>query len=139
MTWTDIGIIGLAAASAVAVAIILRRGNRKLILPENLQRSIRQGESILLLDVRSAQEFNSGHLPGAVLMPHDSLLSSPAQVPAQDEKMIVVYCERGPRARLAQRALIKSGVSNVLHLRGDMSAWRARGFPMEVPPADQQE
>jgi len=130
MTWTISTLVGIAAA--IAVAVIVRRSKQKLILPEQLQRLIGRGESILILDVRTPQEFNSGHIPGAVLVPHDRLLSSPGEIPRQGERMIIVYCERGPRARLAQNALIESGLSNVLHLRGDMSAWRARGLPVVV-------
>jgi len=139
MKWTVIALVGLAAGTAVTVTRIMRQGNRKLILPEQLQRAISVGESILLVDVRTAKEFNSGHLPGAILLPHDRLLSSPSQIPRHGQTMIVVYCERGPRAKMAQRALITSGFSNVLHLRGDMSGWRASGLPVDLTPAVGQE
>ena len=129
MNWTIIGLVGIAAATAVVV--VMRQGNQKVISPEQLQRSIGQGERMLLLDVRTPREFNSGHIPGAVLLPHDRLLSSPGELPHQGEGMIIVYCERGPRARMAQKALIKGGFSNVLHLKGDMSLWRARDLPLE--------
>ena len=139
MSWNVIALVGIPAATALAVVVIRRQGSRKIILPEQLQRLISQGESILLLDVRTAGEFNAGHLPGAVLLPHDSLLSAPDQVSRQRDRAIIVYCERGPRARSAQRALIRSGFSNVLHLKGDMSAWRARGLAMDMTPAGRQE
>ncbi len=136
MNWVIIALVAIGAATAVAA--IMRQGNQKLISTEQLQKLMGQDDSILLLDVRTPREFNSGHIPGAVLFPYDNLLSAPGEIPRQGEGIIIVYCERGSRARLSQKALIKSGFSNVLHLKGDMWVWRAQGLPIEMTMSERQ-
>ncbi len=83
----------------------------------------------LILDVRSVSEFASGHIPAALNFPHHELPDRIAELPLQDDPEIVVYCERGGRARAAIEVLRAAGLSRVLHLEGDMRAWRASGLP----------
>jgi rhodanese-related sulfurtransferase len=132
MNWTNITLAGIAAAVGVAAMVFLRQSDSEIIMPEQLQSSIDKGEDFFLLDVRTAREFESGHIPGSINIPLDKISSSLNKIPQQDEKTIIVYCERGPRARSAQKTLIKSGYSNVLHLKGDMSAWRSRKLPVQT-------
>ena len=127
MDWTVMVVGGVVAAAA---AIIMRRDQGPIILPEDLQKLLDQVDGVILLDVRTAPEFQSGHIPGARHLPHDQLLAAHDAVP-KGEKTIVVCCERGPRSRLVQRTLTKLGYENVLHLKGDMAAWRSRGLPTE--------
>jgi phage shock protein E len=82
----------------------------------------------LILDVRTASEFDSGHIPGAVNIPHTELPRRIGELDASD-RGIVVYCERGGRAMKAVSELRKAGFSTVLHLQGDMSAWRENQLP----------
>ena len=85
----------------------------------------------LILDVRSGREFRSGHVPGAIHIPHTSIST---RIPALDDyrkRGIVVYCERGPRAYEAEQALLDVGFTKVYHLTGDMAGWRRSGLPVE--------
>lgn len=66
-------------------------------------------ERPFLLDVRTAQEFASGHIPGAVNLPVDDLRSRIKELP-QDRK-IAVYCQVGQRGYLATRILLQAGIS----------------------------
>jgi rhodanese-related sulfurtransferase len=87
-----------------------------------------QANAPLLLDVRSADEFASGHVPGALNVSHEQVA---AQLGALDSaREVVVYCERGPRAEKAAGVLRGAGFS-VRHLTGDMSGWREQGLPVE--------
>jgi len=81
----------------------------------------------LILDVRTRSEFNSGHIPGAVNIPQDELSGRLGELESGRE--IVVYCEGGGRSTAAASALRGAGFSTVLHLEGDMRAWRASQFP----------
>ena len=87
----------------------------------------------LVLDVRSAEEYGSGHVPGAVNIPHTEIASRMSELPSDHGKPIVVYCERGGRAGIAGEALLAAGYTQVLHLAGDMSEWRAQQRPTERP------
>jgi rhodanese-related sulfurtransferase len=90
-------------------------------------------DGVVILDVRTEAEYASGHVPDAVNIPHDELAARLAELGAETSAPIVVYCERGGRATAAEGVLLDAGYANVLHLEGDMSAWRASGRPTEKP------
>ena len=83
----------------------------------------------VVLDVRTPDEFASGHVPGAMNIPIDQLAARTGELDPQRE--VVVYCERGPRASRAADALVAAGFSDVKLLSGHMSAWRDAGLPTE--------
>ena len=86
----------------------------------------------MILDVRTAEEFASGHVPGAVNVSHDQVSARLDELGSDLDRPVVVYCERGGRAGRAEAVLVDAGFSDVRHLEGDMSAWRAAGRPVEV-------
>jgi rhodanese-related sulfurtransferase len=84
----------------------------------------------LVLDVRSAREYAQGHIPGAVHMPYREVSARIAELAAWQDHPIVVYCEVGVRASIAELALEQAGFEQVLQLEGDMRAWRQAGLPL---------
>lgn len=97
----------------------------------DLAAQIEAGTAPLIVDVRSAEEYAEGHIPGAINIPFreidqhlDTLRSHP---------QLVVYCERGIRANIAESTLSDAGLTVVLHLDGDMNGWRAKALPIQVP------
>jgi rhodanese-related sulfurtransferase len=86
---------------------------------------------VLILDVRTQEEFSSGHVPGAVNISHDELASRLSDLDSEKDRAVVVYCRSGKRAGLATAVLLDAGYTNVLHLEGDMNAWKANGLPTE--------
>ena len=88
----------------------------------------------LILDVRSEAEFATSHVPGAVNIPHDELGERLAELDASSSDPVVVYCERGGRAGKAIDVLAEAGYTNLAHLEGDMSAWRAANRRVETGP-----
>jgi rhodanese-related sulfurtransferase len=86
-----------------------------------------RADAPLVLDVRSAEEFASGHVPGARNVEYDEVEARLAELgPARE---VVVYCERGPRASKAAAVLSAAGFA-VKHLAGHMSGWREAGLPI---------
>lgn len=89
----------------------------------------------VLLDVREADEFAAGHLPGAILVPRGLLefrfSASPALTP-RDLK-IVLYCKTSGRAALAACALQDMGYLNVQSLAGGFDAWVTANKPVAQP------
>ena len=83
----------------------------------------------LILDVRTAEEFSTGHAPNAVNIPHDELASRVEELRSDTARPVVVYCERGERAGKAASVLLDAGYQEVFHLAGDMSEWRANERP----------
>ncbi len=89
--------------------------------------------NLLILDVRTPSEFSAGYIPGAINVPHMELPSRLTEVQPHRAKEVVVYCEAGGRAGIAERALRKAGFANVRHLEGDMAAWRRTTLPIVTP------
>lgn len=84
-----------------------------------------------VLDVRTAEEYASGHVPGAANIPHDQLASRLAEVPK--DRDVVLYCRSGRRVQLAGEVLTGNGYQHLEHLQGDMPAWVDQGRPVEKP------
>lgn len=85
----------------------------------------------LVLDVRTPEEYSSGHVPNATNIPHDELAASLTELGETRETPVVVYCERGGRAGKAADILLEAGYADVRHLEGDMRDWRESGRPIE--------
>ena len=74
--------------------------------------------SFVLIDVRSAEEFASGHLQGAVNIPHDRITDEIGSVAADKYTRIILYCRSGRRADTALNALKTAGYENVTNYGG---------------------
>lgn len=88
-----------------------------------------EAKAVTLIDVREADEFAAGHVPGAVNMPLSQL--NPAMVPASTpDKPVVVMCRSGNRSGKAQAALAQAGRTDIRNFKGSMIEWTARGAPI---------
>jgi len=101
------------------------------IAPAELAKQIEQGSAPLILDVRSEEEYAAGHIVGAVNIPHDQLGGRLAELPSSKTTEIVVHCERGRRAGVAEGVLAEAGYTNVRDLQGHMQAWLSAGLPVQ--------
>ena len=99
------------------------------------QASLAIQDADLLLDVREADEFAQGHLPGAVLAPRGLLefkLSSTPAMSARDLN-VVLYCKTSGRAALAAAVMKEMGYLHVRSIAGGYDAWLAAGKPITKP------
>ena len=87
------------------------------------------GDAPVVIDVRSAEEFAAGHIPGALNIPFDQVAKRISEVDAPHG--VALYCMVGPRARKGESALLGAGYTSVLHLEGGLAAWQAAGLPVE--------
>jgi molybdopterin/thiamine biosynthesis adenylyltransferase/rhodanese-related sulfurtransferase len=86
-----------------------------------------------LIDVREADEWAQGHVPGAVFIPRGFLeLRVEEKVPDRS-KEVILYCAGGTRSALAARALKDLGYENVSSMAGGFGKWKEAGFPIDVP------
>ncbi len=92
---------------------------------------IEKGSPPLILDVRTPEEYASGHVPHAINIPYDQIPSRLAELGAERDQEIIVYCESGRRAAKASETLEAAGFETIRHLEGDMSGWRQAGLPTE--------
>lgn len=122
----------LALFLAAGVATVALAAEVATVTPDALLERQRRGDAALtVLDVRTAEEYASGHVPGAVNIPHDQLADRIAEVPR--DKDVVLYCRTGRRAALAAEVLAGQGYASLGHLEGDIQAWIAEGRPLEQP------
>lgn len=90
-----------------------------------------QEEAVIVLDVRPAEEYQAGHIPGAVSIPLKELEQRLSELPRDQE--IVAYC-RGPYCILATEAveILKSKGFHAVLLEDGFSEWRVHGLPVNV-------
>jgi rhodanese-related sulfurtransferase len=123
------------AAWGTAAAIALVACGASAETPDATQAEVRriveQGGAALLLDVRTPGEFASGHVPGAVNVPHTEIAARLAELEPRRDDEVIVYCESGRRAEKAAAMLAERGFENVRHLEGDMAGWREAGLPVQ--------
>ena len=80
-------------------------------------------ETVLILDVREQDEFDAGHIPGAVLLPVGTITEDTAAAVIPDtDSVVMVYCRSGNRSKVASQALADLGYTNVYEF-GGISTW----------------
>jgi rhodanese-related sulfurtransferase len=99
--------------------------------PKDLAKRINSRKAPCILDVRSGVEFRSGHIPGALHAPSLKILLGFAPLPRDKKELVVVTCEHGPRAQMANFLLGLRGYRNTTLLEGHMASWRRAGLQVE--------
>ena len=92
------------------------------------------GNGIILIDVRESEEWDRGHLPGAVHVPRGYLESRIEGAVKDRDARVVLYCASGQRSALAAHTLEELlGYTNVSSMTGGITLWKDRGYKVEVP------
>ena len=84
----------------------------------------------MVVDVREADEFAAGHIPGAINRPLSTFQAS--QLPDSGGRKLILSCLGGKRSGLALDKCAAAEASVDTHLAGGFGAWRAAGLPIEV-------
>jgi len=105
-------------------------GGEAKITAAKLQEMIASGrDDFVLIDTRSREEYESGHIPGTTAnIPHDEIGERAGEVPR--DKLVIVYCRTGRRSGLARDELLRLGYKNVVNFGGVKTDWP---YPLEVP------
>ena len=77
---------------------------------------------VILLDVRSIQEYNEGHLEGAIHLAEYEIVDKYGKIIPNKEEKIIVYCQNGGRSKKAVKILKKLGYKNVYNLCGGLDS-----------------
>lgn len=96
--------------------------------PEAVQQRVAAGEPLLILDVRSSDEYWQGHVPGSTLLPLDQLAARLDEV--SKDRPIVAVCRSGNRSGVATAMLRRAGFDAV-NMKGGMLAWEKANLPVE--------
>lgn len=85
-------------------------------------KSIIDSEDVIILDVRTPEEYNSGHIENAVLLPVTEITDKAEEVLPDKDAKILVYCRSGNRSATAAKDLINMGYTNVFDF-GGINSW----------------
>ena len=72
----------------------------------------------VILDTRTQEEYDEGHIPGAIVISHDQILQKAETVLTDKNQLILVYCRSGRRSKLAAEDLVKLGYTNIKEFGG---------------------
>ena len=75
-------------------------------------------EGYIILDVRTREEYDEGHIPGAILIPNTAIEAKAEDVLTDKNQLILVYCRSGRRSKIAAEALVELGYTNIKEFGG---------------------
>ena len=75
-------------------------------------------EGYIILDTRTQEEYDEGHIPGAIVIPHDEITDRAEEELPDKDQLLLVYCRSGRRSKLAAEALVKLGYTNIKEFGG---------------------
>ena len=79
-------------------------------------------DDYVILDVRTQAEYDESHIPGAILIPHDTVATAAEDALPDKGQLILVYCRSGNRSKQASQALVDLGYTNVVEF-GGINSW----------------
>lgn len=88
------------------------------ITPETAKQIMDTSKDYVILDVRTQEEFDQAHIPGAILIPNDHISAEAERVLMDKNQLILVYCRSGRRSKLAAEELVKLGYTNIKEFGG---------------------
>ena len=106
-----------ALTGYAASAALPETNYRQLTMPEAVE-MMEKEENHIILDVRTHEEFAAGHIPGAIVIPNETIGTEEIfQLPDKDQ-LIMVYCRSGNRSKQASDKLVKLGYTNIVEFGG---------------------
>ena len=87
---------------------------------------------LILLDVRTQAEYDSGHISNAINISHEQILEDPELLTEFKDSQMAVFCRSGVRAGKVIQLLESIGFEDIIDIDGDMLAWSEAGYRMEV-------
>lgn len=108
------------ALGEVIVASMQRQQYRS-VSPEDLHNMLTVGEPVTIVDCRAADDYDEGHVPGAINVPFQRFMDDHTMVPKNGR--VLAYCYVGVYSRAAAQKLATSGHATVMSLEGGWAAW----------------
>lgn len=116
---TSVGIIGGAdGPTSIVVSEDEKNMYEQITAQEAKEIMDKQETDYIILDVREQEEFDAGHIPGAMLIPYEQIAEKAGEMLPDKEKQILVYCRSGRRSEIAAEALAELGYTNIKEFGG---------------------
>lgn len=119
-------VIAIVISLCVVVVVIIKvlgkgadenMGYQQITMDEAKEIFEQPGDYIIL-DVRTFEEYNGGHIPGAICIPNEDIGSEPPAELPDKEQLIYVYCRSGNRSKKAAQKLVDMGYTNIVEFGG---------------------
>ena len=88
------------------------------ITAEEAKQIMDSEEGYIILDVRTQEEYDQGHIPGAILIPDTEVEVTAEEVLTDKDQLLLVYCRSGRRSKLASEILVELGYTNIKEFGG---------------------
>lgn len=88
------------------------------ISSEEAKKMMDEDDSVIVLDVRTVQEYDEGHIEGALLLPNIEISTKASEILPDKSTTILVYCRSGNRSASASQDLVDAGYTNVYDFGG---------------------
>ena len=88
------------------------------ITAEEAKQIMDSEEGYIILDVRTQEEYDQGHIPGAIVLSHEEIKEKAEDVLTDKDQLILVYCRSGRRSKIAAEALAELGYTNIKEFGG---------------------
>ena len=75
-------------------------------------------DGYIILDTRTQEEYDEGHIPGAIVISHEEIMEKAEDVLTDKDQLILVYCRSGRRSKIAAEALVELGYTNIKEFGG---------------------
>jgi len=133
------GLAALLAAALLAADAWGEDASFALVESDRLQRVsteevmqiVSSGEGPVIIDARGPAEYDSGHVPGALNVPHKETWGRIKELRKYEEdRGIIYYCVKGGRAKIAGKGLLVEGFRKVGVMEGHFRRWEAEGRPV---------
>jgi rhodanese-related sulfurtransferase len=122
------GLALLAAVLVIGYELRARQTGFAALSPQDI--ILLMNQNALVLDLRPAEAFATGHLSGARNFPPHEILKAGETLKKYKEKPVVVYDESGSLSASATRQLAAQGFTKAVNLRGGIAAWRTENLPV---------
>ena len=88
------------------------------ITAEEAKQIMDSGDGYIILDVRTQEEYDEGHIPGATQISHEEIAEKAEEMLTDKDQLILVYCRSGRRSKIAAEALVELGYTNIKEFGG---------------------
>ena len=119
--------VATAVVAALMAALLAACGasskpSYRQITADEAARMMQEETDFVLLDVRTQEEYASGHIPGAICIPNETIGSEEIPELPDKDQLILVYCRSGNRSKQASQKLAEQDYTNVVEF-GGINGW----------------
>ena len=90
----------------------------KYVSMDEIEEIMEQNEGYIILDVRTIEEYNDGHIPSAICIPNETIDENVVNKLPNKEQLILIYCRSGNRSKQATKKLENLGYTNLIEFGG---------------------